>query len=158
VRTILSFGCLWARETHLLRFICIPFPWTFSPFVLDGLNDRDEQQAVDERPRQAEEAGEGEQAQGGEGGEEEPAVEEQCVLSLFFFSRPPHAFAYRPFHPFRAFCAFRAFCFCFVETPKDPGIPSEFPYKDQILAEVAEQRRIVRLGSFLSVIRWIPGS
>ncbi|KAF8189693.1 GTP-binding protein [Pholiota molesta] len=28
------------------------------------------------------------------------------------------------------------------KTPKDPGIPSEFPYKDQILAEVAEQRRI----------------
>ncbi|KAF9040735.1 P-loop containing nucleoside triphosphate hydrolase protein [Panaeolus papilionaceus] len=25
---------------------------------------------------------------------------------------------------------------------KDPGIPNEFPYKDQILAEVAEQRRI----------------
>uniref|UniRef100_A0A8H7Y2E5 CP-type G domain-containing protein n=1 Tax=Psilocybe cubensis TaxID=181762 RepID=A0A8H7Y2E5_PSICU len=25
---------------------------------------------------------------------------------------------------------------------KDPGIPSEFPYKDQILAEVAEQRRL----------------
>ncbi|TFK35009.1 hypothetical protein BDQ12DRAFT_635436 [Crucibulum laeve] len=25
---------------------------------------------------------------------------------------------------------------------KDPGIPGEFPYKDQILAEVAEQRRI----------------
>jgi len=30
------------------------------------------------------------------------------------------------------------------ETPKDPGIPSEFPYKDRILAEVAEQRRLVR--------------
>ncbi|KAF5320667.1 hypothetical protein D9619_001196 [Psilocybe cf. subviscida] len=28
------------------------------------------------------------------------------------------------------------------KTPKDPGIPSEFPYKDQILAEVAEQRRL----------------
>ncbi|KIM42789.1 hypothetical protein M413DRAFT_123683 [Hebeloma cylindrosporum] len=28
------------------------------------------------------------------------------------------------------------------KTPKDPGIPNEFPYKDQILAEVAEQRRI----------------
>ncbi|KAF8966516.1 hypothetical protein BDZ97DRAFT_1808256 [Flammula alnicola] len=28
------------------------------------------------------------------------------------------------------------------KTPKDPGIPSEFPYKDQILAEVAEERRI----------------
>ncbi|KAI0366432.1 P-loop containing nucleoside triphosphate hydrolase protein [Pilatotrama ljubarskyi] len=26
--------------------------------------------------------------------------------------------------------------------PKDPGIPNAFPYKDQILAEVAEQRRI----------------
>ncbi|KAF8875335.1 hypothetical protein CPB84DRAFT_1796594 [Gymnopilus junonius] len=26
--------------------------------------------------------------------------------------------------------------------PKDPGIPNEFPYKDQILAEVAEHRRI----------------
>ncbi|RDX52992.1 hypothetical protein OH76DRAFT_1399571 [Lentinus brumalis] len=28
------------------------------------------------------------------------------------------------------------------KTPKDPGIPNNFPYKDQILAEVAEQRRI----------------
>ncbi|KAF4616168.1 hypothetical protein D9613_011422 [Agrocybe pediades] len=28
------------------------------------------------------------------------------------------------------------------KTKKDPGIPSEFPYKDQILAEVAEQRRL----------------
>ncbi|KAI0751234.1 hypothetical protein C8Q80DRAFT_1097952 [Daedaleopsis nitida] len=26
--------------------------------------------------------------------------------------------------------------------PKDPGIPNNFPYKDQILAEVAEQRRL----------------
>lgn len=34
-----------------------------------------------------------------------------------------------------------------TETKKDPGIPSEFPYKDQILAEVAEQRRLV---SFIS--------
>ncbi|KAG6896875.1 hypothetical protein C0992_005566 [Termitomyces sp. T32_za158] len=29
-----------------------------------------------------------------------------------------------------------------LETPKDPGIPNNFPFKDQILAEVAEQRRI----------------
>ncbi|TFK28640.1 hypothetical protein FA15DRAFT_633591 [Coprinopsis marcescibilis] len=28
------------------------------------------------------------------------------------------------------------------KTPKDPGIPNDFPYKDEILAEVAEQRRI----------------
>ncbi|KAF8164819.1 hypothetical protein B0H34DRAFT_779894 [Crassisporium funariophilum] len=28
------------------------------------------------------------------------------------------------------------------KTPKDPGIPNDFPYKDQILAEVAEQRRL----------------
>ncbi|KAJ3571666.1 hypothetical protein NP233_g3595 [Leucocoprinus birnbaumii] len=28
---------------------------------------------------------------------------------------------------------------------KDPGIPNDFPYKDQILAEVAEQRRLVCL-------------
>ncbi|KAI0069108.1 hypothetical protein BV25DRAFT_1845130 [Artomyces pyxidatus] len=28
-----------------------------------------------------------------------------------------------------------------TKTPKDPGIPNNFPYKDQILAEVAEQRR-----------------
>ncbi|KAG6833597.1 hypothetical protein H0H87_004224 [Tephrocybe sp. NHM501043] len=28
------------------------------------------------------------------------------------------------------------------KTPKDPGIPNNFPFKDQILAEVAEQRRI----------------
>ena len=31
------------------------------------------------------------------------------------------------------------------EHKKDPGIPNDFPYKDQILAEVAEQRRVVRL-------------
>jgi len=36
-----------------------------------------------------------------------------------------------------------------VETPKDPGIPNDFPYKDQILAEVAEQRRIVRRAKFI---------
>ncbi|KAG5645776.1 hypothetical protein DXG03_005313 [Asterophora parasitica] len=28
------------------------------------------------------------------------------------------------------------------KTPKDPGIPNNFPFKDQILAEVSEQRRI----------------
>ena len=28
-----------------------------------------------------------------------------------------------------------------VEKAKDPGIPANFPYKDQILAEIAEQRR-----------------
>jgi nuclear GTP-binding protein len=31
------------------------------------------------------------------------------------------------------------------EHKKDPGIPNNFPYKDQILAEVAEQRRLVSL-------------
>lgn len=30
-----------------------------------------------------------------------------------------------------------------IEKPKDPGIPNDFPYKDQILAEVAEERRKV---------------
>ena len=30
-----------------------------------------------------------------------------------------------------------------LETPKDPGIPNNFPYKDQILAEIAEGRRLV---------------
>lgn len=30
------------------------------------------------------------------------------------------------------------------KSKKDPGIPNSFPYKDQILAEVAEQRRQVR--------------
>ena len=30
-----------------------------------------------------------------------------------------------------------------AEHKKDPGIPNNFPYKDQILAEVAEQRRLV---------------
>ncbi len=40
-----------------------------------------------------------------------------------------------------------AYFLCALETPKDPGIPSEFPYKDQILAEVAEARRKVRLVS-----------
>lgn len=29
----------------------------------------------------------------------------------------------------------------YAEHTKDPGIPNNFPYKDQILAEVAEQRR-----------------
>ncbi|KAF9000447.1 P-loop containing nucleoside triphosphate hydrolase protein [Cyathus striatus] len=28
------------------------------------------------------------------------------------------------------------------KTPKDPGIPNDFPYNDQILAEVAQQRRV----------------
>jgi GNL3L/Grn1 putative GTPase len=35
--------------------------------------------------------------------------------------------------------------FFLVGKPKDPGIPNEFPYKDQLLAEMAEQRRIVSL-------------
>lgn len=30
-----------------------------------------------------------------------------------------------------------------IEKAKDPGIPANFPYKDQILAEIAEQRRQV---------------
>ena len=29
------------------------------------------------------------------------------------------------------------------EHKKDPGIPNNYPFKDQLLAEVAEQRRIV---------------
>lgn len=33
---------------------------------------------------------------------------------------------------------------CPSEHKKDPGIPNEFPYKDQVLAEVQEQRRQVR--------------
>lgn len=36
-----------------------------------------------------------------------------------------------------------------AEHKKDPGIPNNFPYKDQILAEVAEQRRIVRVPALL---------
>ncbi|EIM85608.1 uncharacterized protein STEHIDRAFT_169483 [Stereum hirsutum FP-91666 SS1] len=28
------------------------------------------------------------------------------------------------------------------KTPKDPGIPNNFPYKDEILAEIAEERRL----------------
>ena len=32
-----------------------------------------------------------------------------------------------------------------IEDGKDLGIPNNFPYKDQILAEVAEQRRQVGL-------------
>lgn len=32
-----------------------------------------------------------------------------------------------------------------LEKEKDPGIPNDFPYKDQILAEIAEERRQVRL-------------
>jgi hypothetical protein len=30
------------------------------------------------------------------------------------------------------------------ENPKDPGIPNNFPFKDQVLAEIAEERRKVR--------------
>lgn len=30
-----------------------------------------------------------------------------------------------------------------VEQKKDPGIPNTFPYKDQILGEIAEERRQV---------------
>ena len=36
-------------------------------------------------------------------------------------------------------------CFALLEKPKDPGIPNNFPYKDQILAEIAEERRQVRI-------------
>ena len=36
---------------------------------------------------------------------------------------------------------------------KDPGIPNEFPYKDRILAEVAEQRRMVSLTYVVGVPR-----
>ena len=36
-------------------------------------------------------------------------------------------------------------CFTLLEKAKDPGIPNNFPYKDQILAEIAEERRQVRL-------------
>lgn len=35
--------------------------------------------------------------------------------------------------------------FPLLEKPKDPGIPNNFPYKDQILAEIAEERTQVRL-------------
>lgn len=38
-----------------------------------------------------------------------------------------------------------------IEKPKDPGIPNDFPYKDQILAEVAEERRKVSLEFVLVV-------
>jgi len=34
--------------------------------------------------------------------------------------------------------------FALSEKPKDPGIPNSFPYKDKILAEIAEERRQVR--------------
>lgn len=33
---------------------------------------------------------------------------------------------------------------------KDPGIPNSFPYKEQILAEIAEQRRLVSFTSTCS--------
>jgi nuclear GTP-binding protein len=33
-----------------------------------------------------------------------------------------------------------------VGKPKYPGIPNEFPYKDQLLPEIAEQRRMVSFG------------
>ena len=41
--------------------------------------------------------------------------------------------------------------FFLVGTPKDPGIPNEFPYKDQLLAEIAEQRRMVSLGYYVDL-------
>jgi len=53
-------------------------------------------------------------------------------------------------HNGRAVCFFHKKIHCiethdldYVEKPKDPGIPNDFPYKDRILAEVQEQRRIV---------------
>jgi len=38
-----------------------------------------------------------------------------------------------------------------IEHKEDPGIPNDFPYKDQILAEIVEQRRAVRL-NFCAVL------
>ena len=40
-----------------------------------------------------------------------------------------------------------------IEHTKDPGIPNDFPYKDQILAEVQEERRLVRSTSLLLRLR-----
>ena len=47
------------------------------------------------------------------------------------------------------------------EHPKDPGIPNSFPYKAELLAELAEQRRkvsrLIGLRSFREVhIELIP--
>jgi hypothetical protein len=52
-------------------------------------------------------------------------MEEQCVatINFFFFTE--------------------VYGLDILEKRKDPGIPNDFPYKDQILAEVQEQRRIV---------------
>ncbi|KAF8271732.1 GNL3L/Grn1 putative GTPase-domain-containing protein [Lactarius quietus] len=36
---------------------------------------------------------------------------------------------------------------------KDPGIPNNFPYKDQILAEIAEERRQVRPSLSLCMLK-----
>ena len=44
------------------------------------------------------------------------------------------------------------FFFFLLGKPKDPGIPNEFPYKDQILAEVAEQRRIVSVKDYVDFV------
>jgi nuclear GTP-binding protein len=33
-----------------------------------------------------------------------------------------------------------------VDKTKDPGIPNNFPYKEQVLAEMAEQKRLVSPG------------
>ena len=41
-----------------------------------------------------------------------------------------------------------------AEHAKDPGIPNNFPYKDQILAEVAEQRRAVRACHNVLLFTW----
>jgi GNL3L/Grn1 putative GTPase len=46
------------------------------------------------------------------------------------------------------------FLFALLEKPKDPGIPNNFPYKDQILAEIAEERRQVRLFFFHCHLRF----
>jgi nuclear GTP-binding protein len=46
----------------------------------------------------------------------------------------------------------------YPERKEDPGIPSAFPYKDRILAEVAEERRRVRFSLSLKVSRGGPNN
>ena len=102
----------------------------------DAVEDRDEQAGVDQPPGENQEEGEGVAEEEGQGGEEEHAVEEQCVLVFFLCLRGRLG---------RGILTGGNVCLSVwtAEHAKDPGIPNNFPYKDQILAEVAEQRRLV---------------
>ena len=96
--------------------------------------DRDEQEGVDKQAGEGEEESEGDETEEEQGGQEEPSVEEQCVSLLVCGCEREGNFLSSVGVRTRGGLA---------EHAKDPGIPNSFPYKDQILAEVAEERRLV---------------